>query len=533
VTDDLRSAVRAGIQTGPNSVGLVPDQFIQPVWGRILDSIHNRFGDDGKQPDRLEWVEVAPDNDGKWIDVTDKGDFSYGRKSKTEEIDGEDFVVDPAVEINGGAARIGDVVRLWPSRVITTDEGISHRAWLFSVSPNLRCFVLAEDYIPDARDPGAGDRELYRTLKGVFIDSPSVNGPFEDVTLYPAHRAVFREDPFDDEDDADGNTWDQLVSLGFATFNAFGSFLERGTMGWAQWKQHGTRLGYNEDGSIRWRGEWQIVTLYAEQITELKVVTADIEPGETGKAEWRWLAQPPERRSDSGYEVEVFNDLETPLHVGVEFKAYFSRNHYVFVPLGVPDWDLFGVVQAGFANASGAAERTVSIRPSERDGTLLGAAAFNAVTELKPCSDTNLIAGNVVRYRYQQDGTALIVSDIWDLPIGRVVLESVDETNLRQGWRLCDGTQGAAFAGNSPDMRGRYPMGLDLADAAGTGDEDDIGDTGGTREITVSTLGVSATGAIQRVEKIDEEGDVFGADEVDVRGRFYVMAYIQRCDQRA
>ena len=87
----------------------------------------------------------------------------------------------------------------------------------------------------------------------------------------------------------------------------------------------------------------------------------------------------------------------------------------------------------------------------------------------KPTHDTAMFPGTIVRYKILPDGTKIIVSDIWDDPIGTVKWESVDPDNVRQGWRLCNGANGA------PDLSGRVIMSIDNADKAGDGSESTIG----------------------------------------------------------
>ena len=364
---------------------------------------------------------------------------------------------------------------------------------------------------------GGDARELDRTTTAEWLDDPGTA-----VTLYPSHSNAL------------GNT-DNFFALGIGRVP--GTFF-RGTYGWAKWVPKAT--AYLDGGETKYSGEWHIVRLEAETIARVKIPTGDgIEPDAHGLGNLWWAntAQAADALVDSNYQLEIFNDLNAKLEPDEELDVWFDADMYAWRPLE-EDGEHFGEVQTGFANVSGAATRTVSIMACDREGNNDVGNAFDAKTELNPAKDTNLIEGNVVRYRPLGDGTRLIVSDIWDLPIGRIVWESLDKTNLRQGWRLCDGTKGNAHDGLAPDLQAKFIMSIDEGVAANA-DEDGIGDTGGTRQFTVSTMDTCNDNPVigcQRVHQIDEEGDDvpgLGADEVDNRPPYYVLAALQRCDQRA
>ncbi len=291
-------------------------------------------------------------------------------------------------------------------------------------------------------------------------------------------------------------------------------------------------------GSLPLDGEWNALEghfyRWAFAVASGTITAADgTTPGVGSVTIW-WL-NAVSGLLEAGPTVAVKNFVAAPFVNGTRLITSYQPYEDAWWITNAPQSALFGVVQSGFANASGATSLTVSIKSSDYLGNNVIGNAFDTKTELKPCSDTNLIAGNAVRYRVLSDGTRLIVSDIWDLPIGRIVWESLDKTNLRQGWRLCDGTQGAAFTGNSPDLSGRFIMSLNTA---GLADEDGIGDTGGIRAFTVSNVnyGDSAPDVAESVvDTIDEKGDNanLDPDEVDNAPPYYVMAALQRCDQRA
>lgn len=477
------------------------------IWGRIIGA-----GPAEDRPSEYEWEEVFQDDKGEWQSFADK---EFALAPANDSILSEDSLFNPAVEINGAKARVGSIVRLVPDAfVIAEPQNVSHRRWLFSITPELRPFILADDLIPDARDPGAGDRDLYRTIKGEFIDRDILDTHLESVTLYPAHSATWTEPA---EDDEEPFTFDQFVSLGFAAWGGGNSFAARGTMGWAQYKAHGTRIGYNDDGSLKWRGEWQIVTLYADQVAQLKVITAAIEPGDVGKAHILLMSQPPLRRINSRYEVEVFNDLKVPLAVDTIFKAEFSRLHYIFHPISVPSGSLYAIKLGGINNLSGDVSRAFDFKSCDFEGNDIGTDIFELVSSLKPNMDTALFPDYVVRYEEQADGTLVIVSDIWDDPIGTVKMWN-NAGALRDGWRKCG-------AGADIDFRtgrfAKYPEGAEVA-----------GDSGGLREFNVSLQADAdhITGAGQTlVDGIDEQGTgPSGGDWVDNNPLWTAIWIIER-----
>ena len=111
---------------------------------------------------------------------------------------------------------------------------------------------------------------------------------------------------------------------------------------------------------------------------------------------------------------------------------------------------LWGRVQAGFTNASGAAIRTVSVKQCLYDGSGEAGDAFNVKTPLKANVDTALFTGYVVGYENhaQGDGSILIVTDCWDDPIGTVRMVTA-ATAIRDGWTEIEG------------MRNKFPRGWD------------------------------------------------------------------------
>jgi len=290
---------------------------------------------------------------------------------------------------------------------------------------------------------GGDARELDRTTTAEWLDDPGTA-----VTLYPSHSNAL------------GNT-DNFFALGIGRVP--GTFF-RGTYGWAKWVPKAT--AYLDGGETKYSGEWHIVRLEAETIARVKIPTGDgIEPDAHGLGNLWWAntAVAADALVDSEYQLEIFNDTNVKLEPDEELDVWFDADMYAWRPLPGGDGEHFGEVQTGFANVSGAATRTVSIMACDREGNNDVGNAFDAKTELNPAKDTNLIEGNVVRYRPLGDGTRLIVSDIWDDPIG-TVKEWNNAEAVRQGWRKCDGDADIDF---TTGRFSKYPEGEELAGAQG------------------------------------------------------------------
>ena len=136
------------------------------------------------------------------------------------------------------------------------------------------------------------------------------------------------------------------------------------------------------------------------------------------------------------------------------------------------------------------------------------------------------LAGKWVAVDSKLDGTILKSAEMW---AGAVA----DIATQRPGWQICDGTN------STPDLRGRFVMGVDPADGAGDDSEADIGDTGGTRTHTHPTH-ADHPYALQYIGLGGDIADSGGLgwgfvllthdahNTVDHRPRFYVLAYIMR-----
>jgi len=329
----------------------------------------------------------------------------------------------------------------------------------------IRPFRLTADLIP------TGGAELDMAIQGEWLDDPGYY-----VILHPEHRAGLP-------------SGDAFLSLGIG--RGSGNYF-RGTYGWAKWVHHGTAY-LDGDGGIAYQGEWQIVNLFPELIVQVRVYDADIDPGDEGLVQLWWIDKNEEDPDtiNSTYQINIYNDLEVPLTVGMRLKAYFNRNHYVWQPIAAPTSRNFAVVQTAWSNTKagpGVGSRvseTVAVKTCDYDDATTDVGdEFDVHTMPHPYKDTALFdsataklgaaGASIIEWGLAPNGDKVIVSDIWDDPFGTVKWESVNTANIRDGWHLCDGTNG------TPDLSGMFLMCIDDT-GLGEADEDDIGDTGGFR----------------------------------------------------
>lgn len=116
-------------------------------------------------------------------------------------------------------------------------------------------------------------------------------------------------------------------------------------------------------------------------------------------------------------------------------------------------------------------------QPCDKDGKVTDIQTIQLVVPKKGNLDPSLFIDDVVGWLYDDAGYRVIVTNCTDDPFFIVKWESVDVNNIRKGWRLCTGKNG------TPDLRGRFILGLDQ-EGSEIWNENDIGDTGGTREHT-------------------------------------------------
>jgi hypothetical protein len=140
-----------------------------------------------------------------------------------------------------------------------------------------------------------------------------------------------------------------------------------------------------------------------------------------------------------------------------------------------------------------------------------------------PRRSINVQPGHVFRYDIQPAKTytydagssshrAFPTAENYDDPVGTIRIWVGYTSLIPMGWRLCDGT------GGTVDLRGRFIMGVNTA-AGAPGDEDGVGDTGGSRSI--GPVGSESGAPVQFAAS---------STKTDNRPLFYVAAYIQRVE---
>jgi hypothetical protein len=300
------SSVSVATQQGVGGTSFVPDRTVEAVWGRLTDT----------EPDTdrewvFQWEQVILDRDGEWIAIRNENNPG-GLGSRVNDAG----LQNPALEINRGTAKLGDIVRLIPTRPVANILGDFSRGWLFAnpTTSGLRPFVLTQDLIP------TGGGELDTQIQAEWLDELGTR-----VILFPAHRAECAPA-------------DAFFSLGIGRGP---STYFRGTYGWATFN---TRACCEDCEDCDCEGEWQVVTLYAETIAQVVIEGGEdaedgpIQPGETGKAALLWFDKHNDVETiiNSGYQLDLHNDLFVPMQAGHIYKVSFNRNRYVWTPITAP-----------------------------------------------------------------------------------------------------------------------------------------------------------------------------------------------------
>ena len=436
-----------------------------------------------KHPHHYEFREVVQDEHGDWV----PRDGGY-RSERLD--DGESVVINPAVELNGiTGIEPNTVVRLIPApRMAADNQGRGGREWYFDSATRIRAFCLLQDLIPT----GGGEPDL--SVQGYFLDDPT-RAP---VTFYPPHQSAF------------GHS--EVISLGIGRV---AGYYTKGTKGWAQWVDRA--IAEEVEDRIVWHGEWQIVTLYASLIAEVRIYDALLLDGETGPAQLWWMDVDDEEQVtgdknfalvNSTYELKVTNTTGATLVVGERLTVQFDRHDYRWYPMNVVNRDFYGKLETGFVNADGDTSHAVDVKACEWDGGGVVGAVFEVHTPIKANMDTNLFENDVVTYRVMSDGTKVIVNDIWEQPIGTVVWEVMDVLKIRndRGWWLTDGANGTR------NLKRRFMMCIDEGGFAGVGAygaEDVLNAQGGFRG-----HGTGADGAANNHPNHDNHGHQMSAVDV-------------------
>lgn len=334
----LPSGVGIGVQRGKGEFGLTPSRQLQPVWAILTDT------GPASAPGSYQWQEVYRDNNGKWQKKDEGEDFEGGFKSQITQRETspyDDIITNPAREVGDNRIRVGNIVKLYPQRVILDEDQNVHREWLFAKEDGLRPFKLIQDLVPEL-----GEGTKTSTVAAEWMDQLGTT-----VTLYPAHTSGFPGG-------------DVFLSHGFGI--SPGMFF-RGTYGWAQYQEHGTQLGFDDAGAAVWRGEWQIVTLYAETIAEVEVEqTNGIVGGQLGPASLFAIDKDRSapRVRNTGFNIEIFNNLDADLDNDDLVHVYYNRNMARWVTMWPP-------LPAAITVYASATVSTFSTVPASTDAVLV------------------------------------------------------------------------------------------------------------------------------------------------------------------
>ncbi len=111
----------------------------------------------------------------------------------------------------------------------------------------------------------------------------------------------------------------------------------------------------------------------------------------------------------SGYKPEA-DDVTVSVSEDEEVFAEWDESEVKWKML-TKDRLRFGKVQSGFTNADGTANRPVNVKSCLSDGTAETGDAFQVKTPIRPHAYTELLAGDVVGYLTDADGTKIIVTE--------------------------------------------------------------------------------------------------------------------------
>lgn len=333
----LTSAVGTSIQDGPEGMGLVPDVSIKPVWGELT-----RKSPDNAPDHYFEWKQVDKAPDGKWQRYDNEKylgyeDYHKGYGSSIHHNQPEKATLyDPAVELNGCAVPIGSIVRLYPTELVTDEYDNTHRLWVFSFR-KLRPFELTQALCPTGRvnntdtqleaadvENGSFLPDVPReTEVGVWWLDTGENGGRREEHIYAQHKQG-------------RPAGDQFFNLGYAPSSDPLGGHARATRGWASYEPHATILRYDRDDDPVWRGEWQIVSLEAQQIVQV-VLMETILPGEFGQG--RGMEGLIAGRAQIGIglpateQIWIYNDLPFEMTIGSIHNVHFNKMMYIWLPV--------------------------------------------------------------------------------------------------------------------------------------------------------------------------------------------------------
>ncbi len=456
----LKNAVTSAISNTKHGISISPVGKLEPIYGLLTN-----YGPLGRNGHHYEWVQVFEDvlgTGGEWVEKPG------GYRSILDSSRDPTVILHPAVEVNHiKGVDLNTIVRLYPAERLSTDEyNRTYREWFFSADPGLKAMILDQDLIPT----GGGEPDTLVT--GHFLGDLSQTS----VDFYPASTPIFA--------DQNGVGFRLGIGRGPGGYSA-------GTAGWAKWVDRAV-VDWSTGGPV-WFGQWQIVTIYAQLIADVRVKEGSvgdedagdaIAPGATGECELWWADNDQEgfELVNSKYKLQITNNLEFPIMQGARLRVEFNRHDYRWYPLHLESQEQSGKVQGlpTGGNAAGTASRVVSLKACDWEGNNVVGDAFDSQTQIRDDLDTHVFTDDIVKYVIEPDGTKVITSPyVLGPPIGAIrrfaVAPAVAARLNAHGWWLMDTTHGTV------DSKGRFFMGIDVADASGDGREDVIGKLDGHR----------------------------------------------------
>jgi len=118
-----------------------------------------------------------------------------------------------------------------------------------------------------------------------------------------------------------------------------------------------------------------------------------------------------------------------------------------------------GKVQAGYDNRvvydgdSDTLPDDASVKLCNFAGDETGS-AFNVKIIKRSNRDVALFTGQIIAFMVDPAGNRIAVSDVYDLPMTKVIWEGVSTANIRSGWALCDGTVYGSIT--TPDLKDKF-----------------------------------------------------------------------------
>lgn len=182
---------------------------------------------------------------------------------------------------------------------------------------------------------------------------------------------------------------------------------------------------------------------------------------------WMVYAPGAPRNLDTGYFVEPL-----PFEAGMRLPAFynFQSDRWEMI---LPRLTCWVKAQSNWEKAGEGAHDKVSVKFCDADGTNQRGDAFYIYLPDAAGQMPNVAADDVLTAELMDDGTYSCTSDYLDEDFGTIVWWSGSVEDIREGWELCDGSNGTV------DLSGRFIL---CIDEDGLSDENTVGDTGGFRK---------------------------------------------------